>query len=57
MLSVDGPDGANTLAERMAKFPMISFKRASILGYYLSLQTLRENYTQPLEASRTSLLP
>ncbi|MEC8050537.1 MAG: hypothetical protein VX210_07065 [Myxococcota bacterium] len=35
MLSVDGPDGNNTLAERMSKFPMVSFKRASILGYYL----------------------
>lgn len=35
MLAVDLPDGSNPLAERMAKFPMISFRKASMLGYYL----------------------
>ena len=53
MLSVDGPDGNNTLAERMSKFPMVSF--SAPVGYYLLAQTPRENYTLPFEASRTSL--
>jgi len=46
MLAVDPPDGDNPLANRLAKFPMISFKRATLLGYYLLAPDLaRELHT------------